>query len=330
MTVSPQPGPLNLITDVPGLVVGHAQNGILKSGVTVLLADAPMSAGVHIMGGAPGSRDTALLAPENLVERVDALVLSGGSAFGLSAADGVMAGLRKMGRGFPVGGHRVPIVPTAILYDLSAGGDHGWLDTPYPTLGGKALDAADTRFELGSVGAGTGAVAGPLKGGIGSASARLADGTIVGALVAANPVGSVAHPDTGQFWAAPFERGDEFGGKGLPPAPGELPLPDLLKSAHTTIAIVATDATLSKAQATRMAMAAHDGMARAILPSHTPFDGDLVFAASTRARPAPDDAGQLLLGHAAAACLARAIARAVFHATPAHGDAAPCWSDRHA
>lgn len=322
------PGPLNLITDVPGLAVGQAEDATLKSGVTVLLSEQPMVAGYHVMGGAPGTRETDLLRPDTLVEAVDALVLSGGSAFGLAAAEGVMEGLRQRGRGFAVGPHRVPIVPAAILFDLGAGGDHGWTANPYPALGRRALDSAASSFALGSVGAGTGATAGRLKGGIGSASARIGDLT-VGALVAANPVGGVAHPETGQFWAAPFEEAGEFGGRG---APGEARIDPTCAMAggHTTIAIVATDARLTKAQATRLAIAAHDGMARAILPSHTPFDGDLVFSAATGRQAAPDPAGLLMLGHAAATCLARAIARAVYEATPAPGDRWPCWCERHA
>ena len=321
-------GPLNLITDVPGLSVGQVQDAGLKSGVTVLVGDAPMVTGCHVMGGAPGTRETDLLRPDNLVEAVDALVLSGGSAFGLSAADGVMEGLRQRGRGFAVGPHRVPIVPAAILFDLAAGGDQGWTTNPYPALGRRAFDAAAACFALGSAGAGTGATAGRLKGGIGSASARIGDLT-VGALVAANPVGGTAHPETGQFWAAPFEEADEFGACGTPPD-ARIDPARAMAGGHTTIAIVATDARLTKAQATRMAIAAHDGMARAILPSHTPFDGDLIFAASTGRKVAPDAAGLLMLGHAAATCLARAIARAVFEATPAPGDRWPCWRDRHA
>ncbi|SEO03702.1 D-aminopeptidase [Palleronia pelagia] len=323
------PGPRNAITDVAGLSVGQARDETLKSGVSVVLGDAPMVAGVHVMGGAPGTRDCDLLAPENTVQAVDALVLSGGSAFGLSAADGVMAALRERGRGFAVGDVRVPIVPAAILFDLAAGGDHGWTESPYPELGRRAVESAGPDMELGSVGAGTGALAGKIKGGIGSASAVLPDGSTVGALVAANPVGSVVHPDTGQFWAAGFEQEDEFGARGLTPAAGEMDLPSLVKGANTTIAVVATDARLDKAQATRLAMVAHDGMARAILPSHTPFDGDLVFAAATGLCDVPDAAGLLTLGHAAALCLSRAIARAVYQARSAPGDTVPAWSDRY-
>lgn len=319
------PGNRNLITDVPGLFVGNASDGILKSGTTVLAGSSPFAASVHVMGGAPGTRETDLLAPGTLVGEVDAIVLSGGSAFGLSAADGVMAVLRRAGRGLEVGGHRVPIVPGAIIFDLLAGGDHGWTDTPYPHLGRKAMEAAAEDFDLGSIGAGTGAMAGRLKGGLGSASARVGEAT-VGALVVANPVGGVAHPETGQFWAAPFELGGEFGGRG--PAPDARTDPrEPLAGGATTIAVVATDAALGKAECKRLAGMAHAGIARAILPSHTPFDGDLVFGVSTGTGAAPDAAGLAALGHAAATCLARAIARSVFEAAAAFGDPYPVWND---
>lgn len=320
-----RPGPLNLITDVEGLRVGNAGDARLKSGVTVLTAEAPFACGVHVMGGAPGTRETDLLAPDRLVQAVDALVLSGGSAFGLGAAEGVMAGLRAAGRGFAVGAARVPIVPAAILFDLLNGGDKGWEDSPYPALGRRALESAGTRFDLGTAGAGTGAMTARWKGGLGSASAVMEDGVTVGALVAVNALGSVTAP-SGQFWAAPWEMGAEFGGLGLggPFDPGDEPVPQKRQGEATTIAIVATDAGLDKAGLTRMAVGAHDGLARAILPSHTPFDGDLVFALSTGRRPADP----FRLGHAAACVLARAVARAVFEATPAPGDLQPCWRDQ--
>lgn len=321
-----RPGPRNLITDVAGLRVGNAADAAVKSGVTVLTADAPFACGVHVMGGAPGTRETDLLAPDRLVEQVDALVLAGGSAFGLGACDGAMAGLRAAGRGFAVGPVRVPIVPGAILFDLLNGGDKDWDESPYPALGRRAFEAAGPAFALGSHGAGTGALTAQWKGGLGSVSAVLSDGTTVGALVAVNALGSVTAP-SGQFWAAPHEMGDEFGGLGLggPFAPEGEPGPEKRLGEATTIAIVATDAALTKPGLTRMAVAAHDGLARAILPSHTPYDGDLVFAVSTGARPAPDP---FRLGHAAAAVLARAVARAVHAATPAPGDLQPCWSAR--
>ncbi len=320
-----RPGPLNTIADVDGLRVGHATHEGARTGATVLLGAAGLVAGVHVMGGAPGTRETDLLAPDRLVERVDALVLSGGSAFGLAAADGAMAALSEAGRGFEVAGTRVPIVPAAILFDLRGGGARA----DYRDLGRRALAAASGEVAMGSVGAGAGAVAGRLKGGIGSASAVLEDGTSVGALVAANPVGGTCCPETGRFWAAPFEEGDEFGGMGAPDR-AAVETKAALPGAATTIAIVATDAALTKAQATRMATVAHDGLARAIIPAHTPFDGDLVFAASTEARPAPDAAGLALLGHAGAVCLARAVARAVWLARAWPGDAVPAWPARFA
>ncbi len=322
------PGPRNLITDVPGLSVGQAQNDRIKTGVTVVVGDNPMVAGVHVMGGAPGTRDTDLLAPDKTVQRVDALVLSGGSAFGLSAADGVMAGLRAEGRGFLAAGHRVPIVPTAILFDLANGGDKGWTETPYPDLGRAAYDARGSEVALGTAGAGTGATTATLKGGTGSASATLASGATVGALVAVNALGEVTQGDTPHFWAAPFEQSDEFGALG--PAPGLAPGPRSKADSpqNTTIAVVATDLILSKAQATRMATAAHDGLARAIVPAHTPLDGDLIFAASTEKRPACE-ADLMALGHAAATCLARAIARAVYLASAQPDDTLPTWMKKY-
>ncbi len=319
-----KPGPRNLITDVAGLRVGNAQDHDLKSGATVLMGEAPFTAAVHVMGGAPGTRETDLLAPDKLVQRADALVLSGGSAFGLDAASGVADGLRAMGRGFAVGDQRVPIVPGAILFDLLNGGDKRWASNPYKTLGQEALANADGVFDLGSAGAGTGATTAGLKGGLGSASAILPDGTTVGALVAVNALGAVTMGDGPHFWAAPFELEGEFGGLGVGAQdPARLPEVKGRQGAATTIAIVATDATLTQAEATRLAVTAHDGMARAIFPSHTPFDGDLVFAAATGARPLADP---LMLGHAAACCLSRAIARGVYAATPAPGDVLPCWS----
>lgn len=322
-----RPGPRNLITDVAGLQVGNAQDDHLKSGVSVVLGAAPFVAGVHVMGGAPGTRETDLLAPDKTVQEVDALVLSGGSAFGLDAASGVADALRVRGRGFAVGDQVVPIVPGAILFDLLNGGEKGWAANPYNALGRAALEAAADTFSLGSFGAGTGATVENLKGGLGSASLVLDSGVTIGALVAVNALGRVTVGDGPQFWAAPFEIGDEIGGLG--PAQGFDPTqPPPVKGGHgqaTTIAVVATDATLTQAEAQRMAVAAHDGMARAIWPSHTPMDGDLVFAAATGAQ-GPGDV--LALGHAAALCLSRAIARGVYEASAAPGDPLPSWQQR--
>ncbi len=322
-------GDRNLITDVPGLLVGNASDTAIKTGATVLLGEAPFTAGVHVMGGAPGTRETDLLAPDKTVDRVDALVLSGGSAFGLDAASGVADALRAAGRGFAVGDQRVPIVPGAIIFDLLNGGDKEWAENPYKRLGMEALATASDEFGIGTAGAGTGATTATLKGGLGSASMVLASGHVVGALVVVNALGSATVGDRPHFWAAPFEIGDEFGGLGPAqdyPAPLS-PRTKLAQHANTTIGIVATDAALGKPQCTRMATAAHDGLARALVPSHTPMDGDLVFAASTGARPLQDAGAEVLeLGHAAAICMARAIARAVHAATPVEGDGVPCWS----
>lgn len=330
-----RPGPRNLITDVPGLLVGCAEDLRVKSGTTVLMADAPFTAGVAVMGGAPGTRETELLAPDRLVQQVDALVLSGGSAFGLDAAGGVMAALAKAGRGHRIGPATIPIVPAAILFDLLNGGDKDWGDeSPYPALGHAACAAASTDFKLGTSGAGTGATTMGLRGGLGSASLVLENGMTVGALAAVNALGSAIVPGSRHFWAAPFEMEAEFGGLG--PAPAAPPPADTFRSKHdarapgrnTTIAIVATDAALTQAQATRMAWAAHDGLARALVPAHTLFDGDLIFAASTGTRPLENEATDpFALGHAAAFCLARAIARGVYEATPLPGDPVGCWQE---
>ncbi|GAA6209972.1 P1 family peptidase [Cognatishimia sp. WU-CL00825] len=320
------PGPLNLITDVTGLCVGNAHDAQIKSGSTVLTCDTAFTAAVHVMGGAPGTRETDLLAPDKTVQQVSALVLSGGSAFGLDAASGVADALRQQGKGFPVAGQIVPIVPAAILFDLTNGGDKNWARSPYYHLGQQALHNAGRKFQLGSQGAGTGATTASLKGGLGSASLITPSGHTVGALVAVNALGDAVHTNNGHFHAAAFEINAEFGGLG--PAPYAAPVWPKTKfnSQNTTIAIVATDADLTQAQCTRMATAAHDGMARALVPSHTPMDGDLVFAASTNAKPLKDpELDPILLGHAAATCLARAIARGVFHATPAPNDTLPSY-----
>ncbi|MGY6549680.1 MAG: P1 family peptidase [Roseinatronobacter sp.] len=327
MAQTGRPGPRNLITDIEGLRLGHADDPSLRSGVSVLVGPRPFCAGVHVMGGAPGTRETDLLAPERLVQQVDALVLAGGSAFGLEAASGVMEGLRAMGRGFPVGALRVPIVPAAILFDLTNGGAKDWTENPYPALGRAALAAADVDFALGTAGAGHGATTARLKGGFGSASWVLGCGVTVGAAVAVNPVGCVTMGQGPQFWAAPFEQGAEFGGLGMGmPDPQRDPGYITKRSREaTTLAIVATDAALDQAQLTRMAVAAHDGIARAIVPAHTPFDGDLVFALSTGEGRGADADALLQIGHAAATCLARAIARGVHAARPQPGDLLPAW-----
>ena len=328
-----EPGPRNLITDVEGLRVGNASDPALKSGTTVLTAERPFTAAVHVMGGAPGTRETDLLAPGRLVQKADALVLSGGSAFGLDAASGVADAMAAAGRGFAVGAVRVPIVPAAILFDLLNGGDKDWRENPYRRLGREALGRAAPVFELGTAGAGAGATTANLKGGLGSASLKLEDGITVGAIAAANPVGSVVVPRTRKFWAAAFAIGNELGEAGLPDRPPPVEATFLGKhgamtpAANTTIGIVATNADLSRSQAQRMAIAAHDGLARAVVPAHTPFDGDLVFAAAGGGRAPAGDGELLAICHAASICFARAIARGVRHATPEPGDLLPCWSE---
>ena len=327
----------NLVTDVPGLRVGHAEDRRLASGVTVLVFEAPAVASVAISGGAPGSRDTALLEPGMTVERVDAFVLAGGSAFGLDAAGGASAALRAAGRGFAVREVRVPIVPSAILFDLANGGDKSWGDVPvYWHLGRAAAEAATTGpFALGSVGAGLGATTATLKGGLGSASAVSAHGFRVGALVAVNALGSATIGDGPHFWAAPVELGAEFGGLGVPARLDADDLRPRLKGhepSNTTIAVVVTDAPLTKPQAKHLAVMAQDGIARALRPAHAPLDGDTVFAAATGAgAPTLTPYDLTILGLCAADCLARAIARGVYEAVALpYPGAQPAWRDRFA
>lgn len=329
-------GPRNLITDVPGLKIGNASDMDLKSGATVLLPDEPAVASVAIHGGAPGTREIALLEPEQTVEKIDAVVLAGGSAFGLDAGAGVQGRLAELGYGFEVGPVRVPIVPTAILFDLLNGGDKSWGQAaPYRDLGRSALDAVSLDFALGSVGAGTGATTANLKGGLGSASQVLDNGVTVGAIVAVNALGRATIGEGPHFWASPFEIGNEFGGRGIAnPFPLDAvevrtKLDALKAGANTTIAAVATDAVLTKGEAKRLAVMAHDGLARALWPAHTPLDGDLVFALSTGQRKLESGLEDMVrLGAAAASCLARAIARGIYSASPAPGDPVPTWHDK--
>lgn len=331
-------GARNLITDLSGLKVGQAQHDRARTGVTVILPDTRAVCACDVRGGAPGTRETDALAPENLVEAVDAVVLSGGSVYGLAAADGVAAWLGARGRGYGLsqlaGVPVSPVVPAAILFDLANGGDKMWGETPpYRELGMAAAASASEHFELGTAGAGHGAMAGALKGGIGSASVVAGDGLTVGAIVAVNCWGSATAPGGRTFWAAPYEIEGEFGGLGsaglaaapeqwgLSKAPGEI--------RNTTIGCVAVDVALTPAQAKRVAVMAQDGLARAIRPIHAPFDGDVVFAISTAQRPMPQPADHTVarLGALAADTLARAVARAVFEARPCPGTTTPCWRD---
>ena len=327
----------NLLTDIAGVRVGHADDARLASGVTAVIFDAPAVAAIDVRGGGPGTREGSLLGLANTVERVDAFALSGGSAFGLDAGGGIQAWLAEQGRGLVVRGAVIPIVPGAILFDLLNGGDKAWgRFSPYRDLGYRAATAAVADFALGSAGAGMGATTATLKGGLGSASAKTPSGITVGALAVVNAVGSVTIGDGPWFWAAPFEQHDEFGGQGLPPtfSPDMLAMrikggPAATATESTTLAVVATNALLTKPQAKRLAIIAQTGMARAIYPVHAPLDGDVVFAAATGETPIDPLFGLTELGLVAANVLARAIARGIFNASalPFAG-AAPAWKDR--
>jgi len=324
----------NLITDVPGILVGNAEDMRLGSGSTAIIFEQPAVASIDVRGGGPGTRETALLDPAQTVEGIDAITLSGGSAFGLDAASGVQTWLKEHDRGFPVRTVRVPIVPAAILFDLLNGGDKDWgRYPPYRELGYQAAASAAATFALGSVGAGTGATTANCKGGLGSASAQTSDGATVGALAVVNAVGSVLIDRGPWFWAAPFEQNGEYGGRGLPqpfPTGAFDPLIKGAVRANTTLVVVATDAILNKAQAKRLAVMAQSGLSRAIYPVHAPLDGDLVFAASTGRRALADPLYALTkLGTMAANVVARAVARGIFEATtlPFPG-ALKSWKDQ--
>jgi L-aminopeptidase/D-esterase-like protein len=318
-----RPGARNLITDVPGVRVGQAEDRLARTGVTVVLPDQPARAAVDMRGGAPGTRETDALDPMSLTGRIDAVVLSGGSAFGLDSATGVMAWLSEQGRGFELRADlpRVPIVPAAILFDLASGGRFS--PEVYPGLGRKAVASAQDEFDLGNAGAGYGAMAGMYKGGMGSASAIIDDEITVGALVAVNAAGSPLIPGTDVFWAFALEQEGEFGGRRLDERfkGADLDLPAdgkgrLRAAANTTIAVVATDGDLTGTELKRIAIMASDGFARALRPTHTPVDGDTVFALTTAAKKLTGDRARELtrIGSVAADCIARAIARGVYEA----------------
>src|ERR1700716_1292472 len=327
----------NLLTDVAGVRVGHADDPRLASGVTAVIFDRPAVAAIDVRGGGPGTREGALLDLANMVEQIDAIALSGGSAFGLEAGGGVQAWIAEQGRGFRIHEAIIPIVPGAICFDLLNGGDKAWgRFPPYRDLGYAAASAATTDFALGSVGAGLGATTANFKGGLGSASAQTEGGVKVAALAVVNAVGSVTVGDGPWFWAAPFEVGGEYGGRGLPPSFTPDMLAMRLKGAaaasaveNTTLAVVVTDAVLTKPQAKRLAMIAQTGFARAIYPVHAPLDGDVLFAAATCEKPIDPVVGLTELGMVAADAVARAIARGIYAATalPFPG-ARPAWKDR--
>lgn len=329
------PGPNNIITDIAGLRIGNAHDEKLRSGVTVLLCEHPLNAAVDVRGGGTGTRETSALELTGAVQQIHALVLSGGSAFGLDAATGVQSFLRGKGQGFAVGEARVPIVPQAILFDLLNGGDKDWgKRPPYQDMAFAACETAAADFTLGSVGAGYGATTYNLKGGLGSASIVTASGITIGALAAVNASGSLTIGAAKHFWAAPCEMGCEFGGFGSPAKPPPEALTPALKGGpgmSTTLVIVATDAAMDRGMLKRLAIMAQTGIARSIYPAHTPLDGDIVFALSTGSKPAPDPfAGLAELGAHAANVTARAIARGVYeasafsrepHGPPAYRDA---------
>lgn len=352
------PGPRNLITDVAGLSVGNAEDERVRTGVTVVLPeDRPENrivAGLDVRGGAPGTRETDALDPARLLEgTVDALVLSGGSVYGLDAASGVVSWLGARGRGYTLGASAqpksvptAPIVPAAILFDLANGGDKEWGETPpYRDLGRAACDQAGQNFALGNAGAGFGAQAGLYKGGLGSASAITGDGFEVGALVAVNAFGAPVIPGTDCLWAAPYEMAAELGGQHWPKNIGIAALNPLAGSKadaappapatsgsreSTTIGIVALNAELTPGEASRIATMAHDGLARALRPVHAPVDGDVIFVVATAKRPL-DRATRLLdvtrLGAMAADCVARAIGRGIYEAQSL--GTAQSYRDRH-
>ncbi|RTL51133.1 MAG: peptidase S58 family protein [Bradyrhizobiaceae bacterium] len=327
----------NLITDIPGVRVGHAGDAALASGVTAVIFDEPVIAAMDVRGGGPGIREGVLLDLCNTVDKVDAFALSGGSAFGLEAGGGTQAWLAEQGRGLAVSTALVPIVPGAVIFDLLNGGDKNWgRFSPYRDLGYAAAVAASDSFALGSAGAGLGATTATLKGGVGSASARTPDGITVGAIAVVNAVGVTNIGDGPHFWAAPFEQNNEFGGRGLPATFTPDMLSPRLKGGaaatsgeNTTLAVVVTDAILTKPQAKRLAMLAQTGFARAIYPVHAPMDGDVVFAAATCSKPVDPLIGLTELGMLAANVMARAIARGVYEATALpFADARPDWKTK--
>ena len=311
----------NTILDVGGVSVGQAHDTCVKTGVTVILPNAPATCAVDVRGGGPGTRETDALANGGLIDQVHAIVLSGGSVYGLAAADGVTTWLGAQRRGYAPGPAPIPvspIVPSAILFDNANGGEKSWGSMPpFHSLGVKACEAARDSLLLGRAGAGYGASAGLYAGGLGSASETV-DGITVGAVIAANPVGSPFMPGTDCFWAWPYEVNGEFGGRRPPADYAYSPAQDtklaFLKAAgqSTVIGAVATNAALTQKQLKRLAIMAQDGIAMAVQPAHTPLDGDTIFALSVGDNPCESPVFLAELGAAAARCTARALARGVY------------------
>jgi len=319
-------GPRDSITDVEGFLVGNAHDEELKSGVTVLYNNTPFKAGVHLMGGAPGTRETELLAPDKLVKKIDAIVLSGGSAFGLDAPSGVVDCLAEINRGYRAGDTIVPIVPSAILFDLKNGGKKNWKENPYKQLGISAFKNVKQEFDIGSFGAGNGATTGDLKGGLGTSSITINEKFVIGAIVAVNSVGSVCFPGTNSLYsdynfeekkrAQPFEQMDLMG-----------PIKNL-NQGSTTLGIVCTNIDFDISDLTRFATSSHAGIARAIQPSHTPFDGDIIFSATSGKVSGDSKEEDLMLAcHLGAVCMTKAIGNAIKSAEKREGDLLRSWKD---
>ena len=319
-------GPKNSITDIDGFLVGNAHDDNIKSGVTVLTRSTSFRASVSILGGAPGTKETDLLSPDKIVENIDGIVLAGGSAFGLDASSGVMDCLRIQNRGFDTGAIKVPIVPSAILFDLKNGGLKDWKINPYRDLGQKAFLNISDYFEVGSVGAGCGATTSVVKGGLGTNSIFYGDRIKVAAIIAVNSVGSPFFPGTNILYS------DFYSGKKenmeRPPMTALINSTKLLKGEATTLGIVCTNLNFNKNDLNRIAISAHSGIARAIEPSHTPFDGDIIFSATSGTEPiVNNDKDLMLVCQLSALCVTQAVGSAIKAARKKKGDQLACWVD---
>ena len=319
-------GPKNSITDIDGFLVGNAHDDNIKSGVTVLTRSTSFRASVSILGGAPGTKETDLLSPDKIVENIDGIVLAGGSAFGLDASSGVMDCLRIQNRGFDTGAIKVPIVPSAILFDLKNGGLKDWKINPYRDLGRKAFLNISDYFEVGSVGAGCGATTSVVKGGLGTNSIFYGDRIKVAAIIAVNSVGSPFFPGTNILYSDFYSGEKEFMER--PPMTALINSTKLLKGEATTLGIVCTNLNFNKNDLNRIAISAHTGIARAIEPSHTPFDGDIIFSATSGTEPiVNNDKDLMLVCQLSALCVTQAVGSAIKAARKKKGDQLACWVD---